>query len=49
MSNRLELIKSIRRKLLDRLGNVQIDIIKCKSIETTWAGKFRVIKSKLSV
>jgi len=37
----------IRNSLIQRLGNVDINIEICDEIEKTWAGKFRVIKSKL--
>ena len=37
----------IRSKMLERLGNVSIEIEICKDIKKTWAGKFRVIKSNL--
>ena len=37
----------VRSKMLERLGNVSIEIEICKDIKKTWAGKFRVIKSNL--
>ena len=37
----------IYRNLIERLGNVEINIELCEKIEMSWAGKFRVITSKL--
>ena len=37
----------IRSKIQERLGDVSIEVEICKDIEKTWAGKFRVIQSKL--
>ena len=37
----------IRDSLHERLGQVNINIELCDKIETSWAGKFRVIQSHI--
>ena len=38
----------IKKRLYERLGKVNINIEICSDIESTWAGKFRIIKSNIS-
>jgi phenylacetate-CoA ligase len=42
-------IDKINKKLIERLGNVNINVEICKKIEKTWAGKFRVIQSNMHI
>ena len=41
--------KRLKSNLIKRLGDVNINVEICDKIEKSWAGKFRVIKSKVNL